>query len=75
MARDPVCGMQVNSRETFFTFHYKDTSYYFCTRRCKESFEKDPERYIRHLDQECSVERKISIVGTGQVGATLLLLS
>ena len=70
MARDPVCGMEVNSGETSFAIHSKVTSYYFCTGRCKESFEKDPERYISRLDQKFIEERKISIVGTGQVGAT-----
>jgi len=46
MARDPVCGMQVNEKEPARSVHYQGTIYYFCTAACKAAFEKNPARYI-----------------------------
>ncbi len=45
MARDPVCGMQVNPDEAADFNEYKGTTYYFCSIPCAEKFESDPERY------------------------------
>jgi YHS domain-containing protein len=45
-AIDPVCGMTVNKAQAKATFEYKGTTYYFCNPGCKESFAKDPEKYL-----------------------------
>jgi len=45
MARDPVCGMNVNPDEAIDYDEYKGTTYYFCSVECAEKFESDPERY------------------------------
>ncbi|MCS7128846.1 MAG: YHS domain-containing protein [Sulfolobales archaeon] len=45
---DPVCGMQVDTVKAIYKTLYKGRVYYFCSRRCKNAFEKDPERYIKH---------------------------
>ena len=46
MAKDPVCGMQVDEEKAAATAEYKGKSYYFCSKGCKAAFEKGPERYV-----------------------------
>jgi len=43
---DPVCGMEVGEDTAFKTL-YKGKVYYFCSRQCKETFDKDPEKYLK----------------------------
>jgi L-lactate dehydrogenase len=38
--------------------------------RCKAPFEEDPEKYLKALQADFVEERKVAIVGTGQVGST-----
>lgn len=45
MAKDPVCNMEVNEKETAATSTYKDKTYYFCAAGCKTAFDKEPEKY------------------------------
>lgn len=46
MAKDPVCGMNVEESKAAATSSYKGQTYYFCAKGCKESFDKDPEKYL-----------------------------
>jgi Cu+-exporting ATPase len=45
MARDPVCGMEVDSSTAEFTSEHDGQTYYFCSQECMEEFEQNPERY------------------------------
>lgn len=45
MAKDPVCGMQVNETTAAGKIDYKGRTYYFCSPACKAKFEKTPEKY------------------------------
>jgi YHS domain-containing protein len=45
MARDPVCGMQVNEAQAAGTSEYQGETYYFCSTGCKQQFDQNPERY------------------------------
>ena len=49
---DPVCNMVVLTEESAATSIYRDTTYYFCSLRCKEAFDKAPERYWRGGDND-----------------------
>ena len=43
--RDPTCGMEVDPAKAAAsgsTLVYRGTTYYFCSRQCKEAFQKDP---------------------------------
>lgn len=40
---DPVCGMTIEEKDAIITSTYEETTYYFCSEKCKEDFEKDPE--------------------------------
>jgi YHS domain-containing protein len=46
-AVDPVCGMTVKKAEAKATYEYKGTTYYFCNPGCKDSFAKDPEKFLQ----------------------------
>ena len=47
MAKDPVCGMQVDEKKAAATSHYKGQAYYFCSTACKGQFEKEPEKFLK----------------------------
>lgn len=54
MAKDPVCGMDVNENEAAGVSTYKDKTYYFCSTNCKEKFDDAPEAFIK--SEEASEE-------------------
>ena len=44
--RDPVCGMTVDPRSARHKSKFTSGTIYFCCERCKDEFEKHPERYL-----------------------------
>jgi Cu+-exporting ATPase len=44
--KDPVCNMTIGDGVAAGTTTYKGQTYYFCSKRCKEAFDKDPETFI-----------------------------
>ena len=46
MAKDLVCGMQVDEKTAAGKSEYKGQTYYFCSPGCKKSFDKEPEKYV-----------------------------
>jgi P-type Cu+ transporter len=42
---DPVCHMTIEESEATGISTYKGKTYYFCSKPCKENFDKDPESY------------------------------
>ena len=47
MAKDPVCQMDVGEQKAAATSSYKGQTYYFCHKMCKETFDKDAEKYLQ----------------------------
>lgn len=47
MAKDPVCGMEVEERTAPAKSEYKGKTYYFCAPGCKRAFDANPERYLQ----------------------------
>ncbi|MBI2359210.1 MAG: YHS domain-containing protein [Deltaproteobacteria bacterium] len=47
MAKDPVCGMNVDEKKAAATSQYQGQTYYFCAEACKRAFEKDPAKYLK----------------------------
>jgi len=45
MARDPVCGMEVEEKNAASTAEHMGQTYYFCSQGCKVAFDKDPHKY------------------------------
>lgn len=46
MAKDPVCGMDVDPRTAAGQSDYQGQTYYFCSPGCKKAFDKEPEKYV-----------------------------
>jgi YHS domain-containing protein len=46
MAKDPICGMDVDEKTAQYTTTYKGKTYYFCAPGCKKTFEENPEKYV-----------------------------
>ena len=51
MAIDPVCGMEVDEKTAAGKSEYNGQVYYFCAPGCKNTFDKDPEKYIGPEDK------------------------
>lgn len=43
--KDPVCGMMVEEENAAATSEYEGTTFYFCSKDCKEEFDSDPSSY------------------------------
>lgn len=44
-ARDPICGMTVNTTNARCKSVFQDETFYFCCLRCKETFDRSPQSY------------------------------
>ena len=48
MAKDPVCGMEINPKEAAGSSDYRGQTYYFCALSCKKEFDQNPAKYARN---------------------------
>src|SRR6185369_7796534 len=46
IAKDPVCGMSVNTETARVRTEHDGTTYYFCCAECLQKFTADPARYL-----------------------------
>jgi YHS domain-containing protein len=46
MAKDLICGMNVNEKTTKFKSEHLGKTYYFCSQVCKAAFDKNPAKYV-----------------------------
>jgi xanthine dehydrogenase accessory factor len=46
LAEDPVCHMKVDPQTAAGSFLFAGITYYFCNTHCKNSFQKDPRKYL-----------------------------
>ena len=47
--KDPVCGMNVDPKNTKFKSIHKRKEYFFCSTNCKTQFDQDPQQFIKGL--------------------------
>jgi len=47
MAKDPVCGMDVDERTAQYKTEHMGKTYYFCAAGCKAEFERNPMKYLK----------------------------
>lgn len=52
MAKDPVCGMEVDEKKPAGKSEYNGQTYYFCSPGCKKSFDKEPKKYVGKKQEE-----------------------
>jgi len=50
MAKDPVCGMNVDEKTAKYKSLHAYNVYYFCSINCQTEFNKNPEKYMREND-------------------------
>ena len=53
----PVSGEKINE-DTKATYEYEGKTYNFCCPMCIEEFKKDPEKYIKKVEEELQAEYK-----------------
>ena len=59
MAKDLVCGMDVNedeARQKGLTAEYQGQTYYFCAPGCKRAFEQNPQQYVGQQGQQATTQ-------------------
>jgi Cu+-exporting ATPase len=74
-AIDPVCGMKVNPATAKQRFSYQGEDYFFCSGRCRERFEAEPEKFLKPREPEspapadtiytCPMHPEVRQVGPG----------
>ena len=47
MAKDLVCGMNVDEKTAKYQTNYKGKTYYFCAPGCLKAFEANPQKYLK----------------------------
>jgi len=47
MAKDLVCGMDVDEKTAKYKTTYMGKTYYFCAPGCQKAFEANPAKYIK----------------------------
>jgi Cu+-exporting ATPase len=47
MAKDPVCGMEVDEKKAAAMSEHKGRAYYFCAPGCKKAFDETPGKYLK----------------------------
>jgi len=58
---DPVCGMTIEEKDVLGTSSFEGTTYFFCSKECKENFDKDPAALlIMKAEREKLVEEERS---------------
>jgi len=45
MAKDPICGMNVDEKKAKYKSEHMGKTYYFCSQMCKTTFDKNPMKY------------------------------
>ena len=47
MAKDLVCGMNVDEKTAKYKTTYEGKTYYFCAPGCQKAFEANPQKYLK----------------------------
>src|ERR1700691_4524982 len=74
-AIDPVCGMRVDPATARHRTTYQSKDYFFCSGRCRERFEAEPEKFLQPKPAEpaapvgaiytCPMHPEVRQVGPG----------
>jgi Cu+-exporting ATPase len=74
-ATDPVCGMRVDPQTAKHRFAYQGHDYFFCSGRCRERFEAEPNKFLQPKPPEpaaapgsiytCPMHPEIKQIGPG----------
>ena len=65
MAKDPVCGMNVDEKKAAAKSEYMGKTYYFCAVGCKKTFDGNPAKYVKGEGQGMAGHGGHSMIGGG----------
>ena len=60
---DPVCNMTIEDKDAAAISTYKGRTYYYCSKSCKEDFDKNPEQFIGQLDKVSAAREAARALG------------
>jgi Cu+-exporting ATPase len=63
MTRDPVCGMEVDTRTSNWVSEYNGATYYFCTDGCVKAFNTNPSQYLERTHSQNQSHNQSSMGG------------
>ena len=52
IARDPICGMDVETKKAAGKSVYQGQTYYFCAPGCKTKFDKNPAQHMKEPEND-----------------------
>jgi len=52
VSTDPVCGMEVEPEDAYKKIEHENYVFYFCSRKCEEKFNENPEKYVSKIKLE-----------------------
>ncbi len=52
MAKDLVCGMEVDEKTVPAKSEYMGKAYYFCAPVCKKAFDEHPQKYLKEKPEQ-----------------------
>ena len=47
MAKDPICGMEVDEKTAKWKTTHMGKTFYFCAPGCQKAFEANPHKYMK----------------------------
>lgn len=53
MVKDPVCGMKIEEGKASGKVILAEKVYFFCSKNCKEKFEREPQKYLGEARGGC----------------------
>ncbi len=51
LVKDPVCGMMIEPKKAAATRVHEGKTYYFCATGCAKTFDKDPVKYAKEMQE------------------------
>ena len=71
MARDPVCGMEIEEQAAAATRKVDGEAFFFCSECCVQQFDADPARYTKQVTGAKETDAIVgSASGTGHLTRT-----
>jgi Cu+-exporting ATPase len=52
IARDPMCGMEIEIEAASDSTHYGPHTYYFCSKDCYRKFQERPEYFAERMEKQ-----------------------
>lgn len=50
VVKDPVCGMELEQAQAAGMSMHEGQTYYFCSKDCKDQFDRNPSAYVSRAD-------------------------